>query len=80
MKNDNKEAYKGLKVGDYVRWREMDPYDEGGFPLVEKQGLVVSFRSLDEFARPFIYVNVLENQTGRITPVLVHKLEKLETN
>ena len=75
------DEYKGLKVGDYVRWREMDPYnDPECSPMVEKQGLVVSFRALDEFARPFIYVNVLENKSGRIMPVLVHKLEKLETN
>ena len=80
MKPRNMDEYKGFKVGDYVRWRELDPYNDLGIPMIEKQGLVVSFRALDEFARPFIYVNVLENKSGRIMPVLVHKLEKLETN
>ena len=77
--NQNDDLY-GLKVGDYVRWRDMNPYDESAAPIVEKYGLIVSFRMIDEFTRPFIYVNVLENKSGRIMPVLVHKLEKLETN
>jgi len=80
MKDNPSDDMYGLKVGDYVRWRDMNPYDEDSSPIIEKHGLIVSFRMIDEFTRPFIYVNVLENKSGRIMPVLVHKLEKLETN
>jgi len=80
MKSNENDYFKGLKVGDYVRWREMNPYDDEGTPIVERHGLIVSFRMINEFARPFIYVNVMENKSGRVMPVLVHKLEKLETN
>ncbi len=80
IKINEKDAYKGFKVGDYVRWREIDPYTDSGCPTVEKQGLIVGFRNINEFVRPFIYVMVLENKSGRAMPVLVHKLEKLETN
>ena len=80
MSRAKTDEYKGLKVGDYVRWSEFDPFSELATRTVYKEGLIVSFGNISEFVRPFIYVMVLENKTGKTMPVLVHKLQKLETN
>ncbi len=80
MSRSLEEKFKGLKVGDYVEWSEFDPYSELADRTVRKEGLIVGFGDVSEFVRPFIYVMVLETTTGKRTPVLVHRLHKLETN
>ncbi len=80
MNSDKQDQFKGLKVGDYVEWSEFDPYSEFADRTVRKEGLIVGFGDVSEFVRPFIYVMVLETTTGITTPVLVHRLHKLETN
>jgi len=72
-----------FKIGDYVKWRTIirdSNYDEY---YKEQWGLIVKFRIKDsdfKTKRNIHYAMILENSTGTTIPVLLHKIQKVETN
>jgi len=72
-----------FKVGDYVRWRTIirdSNYDEY---YKEQWGIIVNFKITNQnmkTKRNVYYAVIMENKTGVSIPVLLHKIQKVETN
>ena len=70
-----------FKVGDYVKWRSIVRdcnYEEN---VVEYRGLVIKIYEVrNQFTRPVQCAKILENTSGKTYTVLLHKIEKVETN
>ena len=72
-----------FKVGDYVRWRTIirdSNYDEY---YREQWGIIVNFKITNQNVktkRDVHYAVIMENSTGTTIPVLLHKIQKVETN
>lgn len=73
-----------FKIGDYVYWRTLvrdSNYDEF---TRESWGIIVDFtsetRATRLASRIVYYALILENKTGKTIPVLLHKIQKVETN
>lgn len=72
-----------FKIGDYVKWRTIirdGNYDEY---YREQWGIIVKFQIKDgnfRTKRNIHYAVILENSTGKTIPVLLHKIQKVETN
>jgi len=72
-----------FKVGDYVRWRTIirdSNYDEY---YKEQWGIIIKFKTTNQnmkTERNVHYAVIMENSTGASIPVLLHKIQKVETN
>lgn len=70
-----------VKVGDYVKWRSIvrdQNYEEN---IVEYRGLIIKiYKVVNQFTRPVHCAKILENKSGKTYTVLLHKIEKVETN
>tara|TARA_A100001015_G_C14791488_1_gene633247 strand:- start:311 stop:553 length:243 start_codon:yes stop_codon:yes gene_type:complete len=70
-----------FKAGDYVKWRNIVRDRNYEASTREYYGLVMSLYEItDEYARPVHYAKILENNSGSIFHVLLHKIQKVETN
>lgn len=70
-----------FKVGDYVKWRTIVRDDNYEANFVEYRGLVIKIYEVrNQFTRPVHCAKILENTTGKTYSVLLHKIEKVETN
>jgi hypothetical protein len=68
-----------FKAGDYVKWRTIVRNKNYEANTKEYQGLIIKIYS-QHVTRPVNYAKVLENNSGRIFHVLLHRIEKVETN
>ncbi len=70
-----------IKIGDYVKWRSIvrgKDYEEN---IVEYRGLVIRiYKTATQLTRPVHCAKILENKSGRTYTVLLHKIQKVETN
>ena len=72
-----------FKIGDYVKWRTIirdSNYDEY---YKEQWGIIVQFKTRSQnmkTKRDVYYAVIMENTTGTRIPVLLHKIQKVETN
>lgn len=72
-----------FRIGDYVKWRTIirdSNYDEY---YREQWGIIVKFQIKNSnlmTKRDIHYAMILENSTGTTIPVLLHKIQKVETN
>tara|TARA_R110000851_G_scaffold32403_1_gene87058 strand:- start:345 stop:617 length:273 start_codon:yes stop_codon:yes gene_type:complete len=72
-----------FNIGDYVYWRTIirdNNYDEY---YREQWGIILKFEIKKDYMktkRSIHYALIMENSTGRSIPVLLHKIQKVETN
>ena len=70
-----------FKPGDYVKWRNIVRDKNYEASTREYHGLIIKlYQITDEYTRPVQYAKILENNSGKIFHVLLHKIQKVETN